>query len=120
MCDGDFGGGYGDPDYYDLEFREQNPSIYGHDEYMQDLDGSAGNAYQNGQTANGYNYQTKNKGQFSEEYLKWKRDHPDRVAFFQSKPYKPKTENSTAAALGIAIYLIILTVLAILFIDGCT
>ena len=34
MCDGGYDGdGYGDPDYYDLEFREQNPDIYGDDEY---------------------------------------------------------------------------------------
>ena len=36
MCDTEYdGGGYEDRDYYDLEFRQQNPDIYGNDEYMQ-------------------------------------------------------------------------------------
>ena len=42
MCDGSYDGdGYGDPDYYDLEFREQNPDIYGNDEYMQNYYGTS-------------------------------------------------------------------------------
>lgn len=36
MCDGEWGS---DPDYYDLEFRQQNPDIYGNDEYMLDYNG---------------------------------------------------------------------------------
>ena len=27
MCDGDFDGGFSDPDYDDLEFRRYNPSV---------------------------------------------------------------------------------------------
>ena len=34
MCDGDHDGGCNDPDYYDIQFREQNPEIYGNDEVM--------------------------------------------------------------------------------------
>ena len=40
MCDGGYDGGYNDPDDYDLEFRQQNPEIYGNDEYMQDYYGN--------------------------------------------------------------------------------
>ena len=46
MSDGGYDGGCSDPDYYDLEFRQQNPSIYGDDEYMQEYYGRGGYSYQ--------------------------------------------------------------------------
>ena len=33
--------GYTDSDYYDLEFRQQNPDVYGYDEFMQDMYGDS-------------------------------------------------------------------------------
>ena len=52
MCDGDHDGGCNDPDYYDIQFREQNPEIYGNDEVMQEYYGS------------------ENDEQFHQEYLR--------------------------------------------------
>lgn len=38
MCDGGFdGSGCGDADYEDLDFRLQNPHVYGNDEYMHSI-----------------------------------------------------------------------------------
>ncbi|MBP3230367.1 MAG: hypothetical protein J6I61_10705 [Prevotella sp.] len=88
MCDGDYDGGYGgDPDYDDLEFRERNPNIYGNDEYMQDYYGSSRKNRYHKRANQTYYDQTSADRQFHEEYLQWKRDHPDRVEYFKSKKH---------------------------------
>lgn len=83
MCDGGGydGGGYSDPDYYDLEFREQNPDIYGNDEYMQGYYGYGRYSKQQRPTRKRRSRAQKEADrQFHEEYLKWKRKHPERIA----------------------------------------
>lgn len=119
MCDGDFDGGFSDPDYDDLEFRLSNPSVYGHDEYMQELYGPAGKACQNGQMPKG-NRQNESDSDFSEEYLQWKRDHPDRVAFFQSKSSKLNSDGESGNAFGCAIFLAMCIVFMLFYIDACS
>lgn len=81
MSDGDYNNGSGDPDYYDLEFRLNNPDVYGNDEYMMDMYPPQTQrqkpATQNRSRRNG------NDEEFSPEYLQWKAMHPDRVEYFQ-------------------------------------
>ena len=89
MCDGGYdGGGYSDPDYYDLEFREQNPDVYGNDEYMQDHYGpnrSGRNACQYRQAQRRYSSRYQADRDFHEEYMRWRRNNPDKIAFFREK-----------------------------------
>ena len=77
MCDGGYDGGCSDPDYYDLEFRQQNPDIYGNDEYMQDYYGCGNRSYQRRSTPKRRGRaQKKADDQFHEEYLRWRRNNP--------------------------------------------
>ena len=97
MCDGDYIDGCGDPDYYDLEFRLQNPEVYGNDEYMMDMYPSQARQ-QKPASQNRRRRYTRNDSDFSPEYLQWKAMHPDRVAYFQKHAgegqYKAKDELS--------------------------
>ncbi len=81
MCDGDYNG-CSDPDYYDVEFREQNPGVYGNDELMQ--------AYR-GRRQQNQNFRKRRETprerinrEFHDEYLEWRRNHPDKIKFFRS------------------------------------
>ncbi len=106
--------GCSDPDYYDVEFREQNPEVYGNDELMQSYRGSSrrvqqprrGRAgrptadderlhreYQQWKKKNpervkefqsSNSHYARNAAQFHSEYEQWRRDHPDKIAFFRS------------------------------------
>ena len=119
MCDGGYDGdGYGDPDYYDLEFREQNPDIYGDDEYMQSF-----------QSSRRYNIRTRKRTpsiadkQFHEEYLRWKRNHPERVEFFRSpsvKDINKRISKSTSIWPNIIAALIIYPIVIALIINACS
>ena len=71
MCDGDFDGGFSDPDYDDLEFRRYNPSVYGDDEVMQYYYGSGQNQQQ-GDGTQRTPQQIQADEQFHQEYLRWK------------------------------------------------
>ena len=71
MCDGDFDGGFSDPDYDDLEFRRYNPSVYGDDEVMQYYYGS-GQKQQQGDGTQRTPQQIQADEQFHQEYLRWK------------------------------------------------
>ncbi len=119
MCDGDIDGGFSDPDYDDLEFRLSNPSVYGHDEYMQDLYGPAGKACQNGQMPKG-NRQNESDSDFSEEYLQWKRDHPDRVAFFSSKSKKNEADPGGSVGLNFVLGILVWSLAIWIFVDACS
>ncbi|MBR5687088.1 MAG: hypothetical protein IKX36_03925 [Prevotella sp.] len=105
MCDGDYNDGCGDPDYYDLEFRLQNPDVYGNDEYMTDMYPSQ-TRRQKSATQRRY---TRNDSDFSPEYLQWKAMHPDRVAYFQKHAgegqYKGKDELSGCEGIVVVIVL---------------
>jgi hypothetical protein len=81
MSDGDYYDGCGDPDYYDLEFRQQNPDVYGYDEYMIDMYPPQ-TQRKRPATPNRSRY-SRNDSEFSPEYLRWKAMHPDRVEYFQ-------------------------------------
>lgn len=97
MCDGDYDGGYGgDPDYDDLEFRERNPNIYGNDEYMQDYYGSSRKNRYHKRANQTYYDQTSADRQFHEEYLQWKRDHPDKVALYRKHSKIQPTSTSSS------------------------
>ncbi|MCR4582510.1 MAG: hypothetical protein K5764_03015 [Prevotella sp.] len=83
MSDGGYDGyGCSDPDYYDIEFREQNPGVYGNDELMQSYRGTGRNQRQQRQRRS---YSTSESDrQFHQEYLKWRKAHSDKIAFFRS------------------------------------
>lgn len=69
-----------DPDYDDFEFREIYPKIYGDDEPIE-----VSRPSQNRRVQNLPMEWTKNDEQFHQEYLKWKRDHPNRVEEIKGK-----------------------------------
>ena len=104
MCDGDYDGGCNDPDYYDIQFREQNPEIYGNDEVMQEYYGS------------------ENDEQFHQEYLRWKRNHPNKIKSFHEEP-KPKRPTNDPSNFdewpNIIIFLILVSIFTFLFIKAC-
>lgn len=91
MCDGGHDGGCNDPDYYDIQFREQNPEVYGNDEVMQEYNGSNASVHRRKRVSSQQNDNTRSEKdeQFHQEYLRWKRNHPDKVQSFREKP-KPK------------------------------
>ena len=91
MCDGGYDGGCNDPDYYDIQFREQNPEVYGNDEVMQEYNGSNASVHRRKRVSSQQNDNTRSEKdeQFHQEYLRWKRNHLDKVQSFREKP-KPK------------------------------
>lgn len=91
MCDGGYDGGCNDPDYYDIQFREQNPEVYGNDKVMQEYNGSNASVHRRKRVSSQQNDNTRSEKdeQFHQEYLRWKRNHPDKVQSFREKP-KPK------------------------------
>ncbi len=79
-----------DPDYYDVEFREQNPEVYGNDELMQSYRGSSrrGQQPRQGRTyrpSDSAKSRSQKAAQFHSEYEQWRRNHPDKIAFFRSQ-----------------------------------
>ena len=127
MCDGGYdGGGYSDPDYYDLEFRQQNPDVYGNDEYMQDYYGSYKRVQQNRQTQRPDYSRTEADRQFHEEYLRYRRNHPDKIAFFREKSKVKHGTDSNTSNEGIPIWMcivggfIIYPLIIMEFIDACS
>lgn len=76
-----------DPDYDDFEFREIYPEIYGDDEPIE-----VSRPSQNRRVQNLPMEWTKNDEQFHQEYLKWKRDYPNRVEEIKGKTTKPKDD----------------------------
>ena len=72
MCDGDFEGGFSDPDYDDLEFRRYNPDVYGNDEVMQYYYGTGGNTQQQADGMQRTPQQIQADQEFHEAYLRWK------------------------------------------------
>ena len=127
MCDGGYdGGGYSDPDYYDLEFRQQNPEIYGNDEYMQDYYGNGRYSHPQRLSSKKHNYSRKEKDrQFHEEYLRWRRNHPEKIAFFREKSMtSPQngSANSDSVPLWFCIIagLILYPLLIMAFFDSCS
>lgn len=125
MCDGGYdSGGYGDPDYYDLEFRQQNPDVYGNDEYMQDYYGD-GRRVQNTQRSRygkrDYRMSEADK-QFHEEYLQWKRKHPERVRFFQNPSdlsYSSPSDSQQSVWPNIIVALIVYPLVIFLLVQSC-
>lgn len=124
MCDGGYDGGCSDPDYYDLEFRQQNPSIYGDDEYMQDYYGRGGYSYQQRPSAKRRSHAQKDADdQFHEEYLRWRRNNPDKIAFFREKSaVSPQTNNNDGIPIWVNIIaaLIIYPLIIMAIIDACS
>ncbi len=127
MCDGGYDGGYSDPDYYDLEFRQQNPNVYGNDEYMQDYNGSGRSGRRDsGRTARRCNTRAEKDKQFHEEYLRWRRNHPEKIAFFREKSvYKPKGVNNNSSErvpllISIIAALFIYPLIIMAIIDSCS
>ena len=126
MCDGGYdGGGYSDPDYYDLEFRQQNPDVYGNDEYMQDYYGSYRSVHQNRRAQRRDYSRTDADRQFHEEYLRYRHNHPDKIAFFREKSkLKYGTDSSTSddrilIVICIIAALIIYPLIIMTLIDAC-
>lgn len=126
MCDGGYDGGYSDPDYYDLEFRQQNPEIFGNDEYMQDYYGNGRYSNQRQPTARKHSRaQKKNNDQFHEEYLRWRRNHPEKIAFFREKSMT-SPQNGSANSDGVPLWfciiaaLIVYPLLIMILINACS
>lgn len=124
MCDGGYDGGYSDPDYYDLEFRRQNPDIYVNDEYMQDYYGCGNRSYQRRSTPKRRGRaQKKADDQFHEEYLRWRRNNPDKIAFFREESaVSPQTNNNDGIPIWVNIIaaLIIYPLIIMAIIDACS
>lgn len=124
MCDGGYdGGGYSDPDYYDLEFREQNPDIYGNDEYMQDYYGNGRYSKQQRPPRKKRSRAQKEADrQFHEEYLKWKREHPERIAALnENSVFNSGTDGGqTSVWPNIIAALIIYPIVILLIINACS
>lgn len=72
MCDGDFEGGFSDPDYDDLEFRRYNPDVYGNDEVMQYYYGTGRDTRQQADGIQRTPQQIRSDQEFHEAYLRWK------------------------------------------------
>ncbi len=117
----EYDGGYSDPDYYDLEFRRQNPGVYGNDEYMQAYHGRS--RYSQGNKSTRRSKSRKADGEFSQEYLKWKRKHPERIAALRAKsdPPRPVQRNHQSGSVwpNIIAGLIIYPLLIWLLIESC-
>ena len=77
-----------DPDYDDFEFRELYPDIYGDDEPIASSRSSQKRVARKKPTE-----WTKEDEQFHQDYLKWKRAHPNRVKEIMDKPQKPEEGN---------------------------
>lgn len=127
MCDGGYdGGGYSDPDYYDLEFRQQNPEIYGNDEYMQDYYSNSRYSSQRQPTTRRQSRAQKiTNDRFHEEYLQWRRNHPDKIAFFREKSMTSPQNgyaNSDSVPLWLCIIvgLIVYPLIIMTLIDSCS
>ncbi len=73
-----------DPDYYNIEFREQNPEVYGDDELMQSYRNSRYNGKQNKRYSNYSRKTGKKDDSFHQDYLQWRKDHQDKIKFFRS------------------------------------
>ncbi|MCR4854340.1 MAG: hypothetical protein K5893_12205 [Prevotella sp.] len=111
MCDGDYGGGCGDPDYYDLEFREQNPHVYGDDEYMQAYRGTSGKGNASRSQPRQSNVPEELRKQFHEEYVAWKKRQPKTKQTVQTIRQQPQQKESPSGPVswlymlaGLAIY----------------
>ena len=95
MCDGGFdGSGCGDADYEDLDFRLQNPHVYGNDEYMH-FYYSSGKRSRQDEVVRIYS-RMNNDQQFSEEYQRWKQNHPDKVALYRKHSKIQPTSTSSS------------------------
>jgi len=74
--------GCSDPDYYDVEFREQNPEVYGNDELMQSYRSSCRRGQQSRLVR--AHRPTADDERLHREYQQWKKKNPERVKLFQS------------------------------------
>ncbi len=83
--------GCSDPDYYDVEFREQNPEVYGNDELMQSYRGSSRRGQQ---PRRGRAHRpTADDERLHREYQQWKKKNPERVKEFQSDSRQSRSQN---------------------------
>ena len=105
-----------DPDYDDFEFREIHPEIYGDDT----TELSRKRAVRKKPME-----WTKKDEQFHQEYLAWKRKHPNRVEEIKAKPQKPKNASDNPGSdepsyiLYIFLALLIYPPIIIMLIQSC-
>ena len=124
MCDGGYDGGCNDPDYYDIQFREQNPDVYGNDEVMQEYNGSNASVRRQRRVSRQQSDNTLSKEdeQFHQEYLRWKRNHPDKIQFFREKS-KPKQASDNPSKIAewsnIVLVLLLATIFSFFLIKCC-
>ncbi len=113
--------GCSDPDYYDVEFREQNPEVYGNDELMQSYRGSNRRGQQARQGR--AHRPTADGDRLHQQYLQWRRDHPDKIAFFRSSSSQsdgPGNVNSPTIILPyVVLALIVWPIIIAVLIQAC-
>jgi len=125
MSDGGYdGNGCSDPDYYDIEFREQNPGVYGNDELMQSYRGSGRSQRQQRQRQT--HPTSESDRQFHQEYLKWRKANKHKIASFRSpseiKRKKVTVNNSDETAyiwICVILALIVYPLLIFMLVQSC-
>lgn len=100
MCDGDFGG-FSDPDYDDFEFREQHPYVYGDD--------GAGSSPTRSRRQSRYDSAPPVDNDFHQRYLKYKRDHPEKMRELRKSYKSPESASTADMIAGFLIIVFVIT-----------
>lgn len=112
--------GCSDPDYYDIEFREQNPDVYGDDDLMQSYRESRVERPRSRGYSRNYNYRGRRNlsadDEFHQEYMQWRRNNPSRLEEWRKPSIYPNGHREEEGASAVLLMIIIIAIIVFIMV----